>query len=91
MNMSRLSHKMSNVVAMTRKGSSSSLRSTMSALSVASVKERFASFKRVWGPCLAAKESWEDEYNFPAGRWAGQGLDPRYVLCLVRWDVSNSM
>ncbi|KAL4901202.1 hypothetical protein BDW74DRAFT_160489 [Aspergillus multicolor] len=45
----------------------------------AKLKKRLAAVKKEWGPGLAAKESWDDEYNFPAGRWAGQGLDPRLV------------
>lgn len=65
-----------NDVTLHRKGSSSSLRT----LSLAGFKKRFAAFKREWAPLLAAKERWDDEYNFPAGRWAGQGIDPRYAF-----------
>ncbi|KAL2871197.1 uncharacterized protein BJX67DRAFT_343779 [Aspergillus lucknowensis] len=25
-----------------------------------------------WGPLLAAKDEWDDEYNFSSGRYAGQ-------------------
>ncbi|KAL4887916.1 hypothetical protein BDV59DRAFT_189654 [Aspergillus ambiguus] len=28
--------------------------------------------KKRWGPLMAAKQHWEDEYNFPAGPYAGQ-------------------
>jgi hypothetical protein len=31
--------------------------------------------KKEWGPLLAAKEQWNDEYNFPPGRFAGQGTE----------------
>ncbi|KAL4962714.1 uncharacterized protein BDV14DRAFT_177817 [Aspergillus stella-maris] len=51
---------------------------TSSVFTISGFKQRFASFKAAWGPCMAAKESWEEEYNFPAGRWAGQGLDPTW-------------
>lgn len=67
---------MSRVSSADNKSQSSSIRSKASSISV-SIKKRFSSFKEQWGPGLAAKEHWDDEYTFPAGRWAGQGLDPR--------------
>lgn len=57
---------------------------TMSDLSkkshFAKLKKRLAAVKKEWGPGLAAKEYWDDVYNFPSGRWAGQGLDPRSLI-----------
>jgi hypothetical protein len=38
------------------------------------MKKGFAHFRETWGPLLAAKEDWDDEYNFSEGRYAGQGL-----------------
>ncbi|KAL4928141.1 uncharacterized protein BDV17DRAFT_291889 [Aspergillus undulatus] len=58
-------------------GSASSIRSSSSAF-FSKFKKHFANFKAEWGPCMAAKTAWDDEYNFPAGRWAGQGLDPTW-------------
>ncbi|KAL2839282.1 hypothetical protein BJY01DRAFT_250593 [Aspergillus pseudoustus] len=40
-----------------------------------SLKQFFDSVKQKWAPLLPAKQHWEDEYNFPPGRYAGQGLD----------------
>lgn len=37
------------------------------------VKEQFHHIQKTWGPLMAAKEHLDDEYNFPAGRYAGQG------------------
>ncbi|KAJ5179367.1 hypothetical protein N7492_002577 [Penicillium capsulatum] len=36
------------------------------------VKSRFKAFQKKWGPLMPAKEHLFDEYNFPAGRYAGQ-------------------
>ncbi|KAL4939791.1 hypothetical protein BDV06DRAFT_198051 [Aspergillus oleicola] len=55
-----------------------SARSKTSVFSVSGFKQRLAAVKAAWGPCMAAKSSWEEEYNFPAGRWAGQGLGPTW-------------
>ncbi|RDW90738.1 uncharacterized protein DSM5745_02513 [Aspergillus mulundensis] len=63
---------MSSPATLSAKRSFGSLRSTMSALS--KFKKRLAAIKEEWGPLMAAKESWDDEYNFPAGRRAGQRL-----------------
>ncbi|KAL5360097.1 hypothetical protein BJX96DRAFT_68205 [Aspergillus floccosus] len=38
------------------------------------ITTRLQEVKKRWGPLMAAKEHWEDEYNFPPGRYAGQGL-----------------
>ncbi|KAL5335549.1 hypothetical protein BJX70DRAFT_313504 [Aspergillus crustosus] len=38
------------------------------------LKMRFADIKRHWGPLLAAKEGWDDEYNFSSGRYAGESV-----------------
>ncbi|KAL5042026.1 hypothetical protein BDW71DRAFT_155481 [Aspergillus fruticulosus] len=46
----------------------------------AKLKKRLNAVKKEWGPGLAAKECWDDEYNFPAGRWAGQGLNSRSLI-----------
>lgn len=32
--------------------------------------------QKTWGPLMAAKEHMDDDYNFPAGRSAGQGCAP---------------
>ncbi|OQE24160.1 hypothetical protein PENFLA_c010G07528 [Penicillium flavigenum] len=32
-----------------------------------------------WGPLMAAKEDVFDEYNFPPGRYAGQGIKERRI------------
>lgn len=37
------------------------------------IADRLHQVKKRWGPLMAAKEHWEDEYNFPPGRYAGQG------------------
>ncbi|KAL6230847.1 hypothetical protein BDW75DRAFT_234070 [Aspergillus navahoensis] len=44
------------------------------------LKKRLSAVKKEWGPGLAAKEDWDDEYNFPGGRWAGQGLERRSLI-----------
>ncbi|KKK18212.1 hypothetical protein P175DRAFT_0500497 [Aspergillus ochraceoroseus IBT 24754] len=49
-----------------------SLRRKTSKLS--KIKQHLRNIKREWGPLLAAKENWDDEYNFPPGRYAGQGI-----------------
>jgi hypothetical protein len=41
----------------------------------AKLKKHVKNIKAEWGPGLAAKESWDDEYNFPAGRYASQGIE----------------
>ncbi|KAL2835579.1 hypothetical protein BJY01DRAFT_223445 [Aspergillus pseudoustus] len=43
------------------------------------LKKHLAHIKEQWGPGLAAKTYWDEEYNFPAGRWAGQGWEPSYT------------
>ncbi|KAJ5107846.1 hypothetical protein N7456_004521 [Penicillium angulare] len=42
------------------------------------IKQYWKHTQKKWGPLMAAKESWEDEYNFPAGRYAGQ--DTRQII-----------
>ncbi|KAJ5281020.1 hypothetical protein N7478_006392 [Penicillium angulare] len=37
------------------------------------IKQYLKHTQKKWGPLMAAKESWEDEYNFPAGRYAETG------------------
>ncbi|KAL2822437.1 hypothetical protein BJX63DRAFT_427005 [Aspergillus granulosus] len=39
------------------------------------MKKRLAHIRKEWGPLLAAKEEWDDEYNFAEGRYAGQGQE----------------
>ncbi|KAJ6001685.1 hypothetical protein N7522_006912 [Penicillium canescens] len=36
-------------------------------------KKHIHDLKKEWGPCMAAKEHWQDEYTFAPGRYAGQG------------------
>ncbi|KAL3486700.1 hypothetical protein BJX62DRAFT_241755 [Aspergillus germanicus] len=36
------------------------------------MKKGFVHFRETWGPLLAAKQEWDDEYNFSEGRYAGQ-------------------
>ena len=38
------------------------------------IKNHWQSIKKDWGPLMAAKEHLYDEYTFPPGRYAGQGL-----------------
>ncbi|KAJ5852201.1 uncharacterized protein N7529_011586 [Penicillium soppii] len=38
------------------------------------IKNHWQSIKKEWGPLMAAKEHLYDEYTFPPGRYAGQGL-----------------
>ncbi|KAJ5551399.1 hypothetical protein N7535_000651 [Penicillium sp. DV-2018c] len=37
------------------------------------LKKRWREVQKKWGPLMAAKESWEDEYTFTPGRYSGQG------------------
>ncbi|BCS05435.1 uncharacterized protein AKAW2_81236S [Aspergillus luchuensis] len=37
------------------------------------LKSRFRKHLDLWKAGLAAKEHWDDEYNFQPGRYAGQG------------------
>ncbi|KAL4869890.1 hypothetical protein BDV12DRAFT_167028 [Aspergillus spectabilis] len=74
---------MSSTSSFDQKTQSPSLHSKTSTFS--KLKKRLAAVKQEWGPCLPAKEHWDDEYNFPAGRWAGQGLDYSY-----RWGLEYS-
>jgi hypothetical protein len=39
------------------------------------LKQYAKNVKKEWGPLLAAKEHLDDEYNFPPGRYAGQGVE----------------
>lgn len=38
------------------------------------IKNHWQSIKKEWGPLMAAKEHLYDEYTFPPGRYAGQGI-----------------
>ncbi|KAL4913348.1 hypothetical protein BDW62DRAFT_192839 [Aspergillus aurantiobrunneus] len=67
---------MSEISSIDHREQGNSIRSKSSAFS--KFKKRFAAVKQAWGPLLPAKEYWDDEYNFPPGRWAGQGLDPSW-------------
>ncbi|KAL4879234.1 hypothetical protein BJY04DRAFT_194095 [Aspergillus karnatakaensis] len=60
----------------------SSIHSAHKTSTLSKIRKHLANVKQEWGPGLAAKESWDDDYNFPAGRWAGQGLDYSY-----RWGL----
>ncbi|KAJ5988456.1 hypothetical protein N7481_003666 [Penicillium waksmanii] len=37
-------------------------------------KRRWQDIRKKWGPLMAAKEHLDDEYTFPPGRYAGQGI-----------------
>ncbi|KAJ5777959.1 hypothetical protein N7520_001205 [Penicillium odoratum] len=39
---------------------------------ISRIKQHLRQTKKKWGPLMAAKEFWDDEYNFPPGRYAGQ-------------------
>ncbi|KAJ5929486.1 hypothetical protein N7454_006436 [Penicillium verhagenii] len=43
---------------------------------ISRIKQHLKRTQQRWGPLMAAKESWEDEYNFPPGRHAGQDDRP---------------
>jgi hypothetical protein len=50
---------------------------------LAQLKKRLHEIRAKWGPLMAAKEDWSDEYNFPPGRHAGhrhQGTIPNPML-----------
>lgn len=36
------------------------------------LKKHWKEIKKEWGPLMAAKESIDDEYTFPPGRYCGQ-------------------
>ncbi|KAJ5351130.1 hypothetical protein N7452_000104 [Penicillium brevicompactum] len=38
------------------------------------LKNHWKNVKKEWGPLMAAKEHLYDEYTFPPGRYAGQGI-----------------
>ncbi|CAG8925960.1 unnamed protein product [Penicillium salamii] len=38
------------------------------------LKNHWKNVKKEWGPLMAAKDHLYDEYTFPPGRYAGQGL-----------------
>jgi hypothetical protein len=37
-------------------------------------KRRWQDIRKKWGPLMAAKVHLDDEYTFPPGRYAGQGI-----------------
>lgn len=37
-------------------------------------KRRLQDVRKKWGPLMAAKTHLDDEYTFPPGRYAGQGI-----------------
>ncbi|KAJ5638122.1 hypothetical protein N7490_008001 [Penicillium lividum] len=45
---------------------------------ISRIKQHLRRTQKKWGPLMAAKESWDDEYNFPPGRYAGQ--DDRKII-----------
>ncbi|KAL2843469.1 hypothetical protein BJX68DRAFT_270200 [Aspergillus pseudodeflectus] len=65
---------MSEISSLDHKEQSPSLRGKHPHL--AKFKKHLQHIKEQWGPGLPAKMTWDDEYNFPAGRWAGQGWEP---------------
>lgn len=42
--------------------------------SPSSFKRHLKDIRKKWGPLMAAKTHLDDEYNFPPGRYAGQGI-----------------
>lgn len=65
---------------MTSKGS------THSTTILSNIKDRLKTLRKTWGPLMPAKDHLFDEYNFPAGRYAGQddsNISPR------RWLVAK--
>lgn len=38
--------------------------------------KRLQHVQKTWAPLMAAKEHLDDDYNFPSGRFAGQGCPP---------------
>lgn len=42
--------------------------------SILRLKNHWKNVKKEWGPLMAAKEHLYDEYTFPPGRYAGQGI-----------------
>jgi len=43
---------------------------------ISRIKQSLRRTQKKWGPLMAAKEFWDDEYNFPPGRYAGQDDRP---------------
>ncbi|KAJ5631251.1 uncharacterized protein N7484_011351 [Penicillium longicatenatum] len=43
---------------------------------ISRIKEHLRRTQKKWGPLMAAKECWDDEYNFSPGRYAGQDDRP---------------
>lgn len=41
------------------------------------LKKHLHNVHEKWGPLMAAKEDLDDEYNFPQGPYAGQGIPKR--------------
>ncbi|CRL19633.1 unnamed protein product [Penicillium camemberti] len=41
---------------------------------ISRLKKHIKDVQVKWGPLMAAKEDMFDEYNFPPGRYAGQGI-----------------
>jgi hypothetical protein len=56
-------------------------RSYTNALS--KIRHRLLELKSTWGPALAAKQHWEDEYNFPPGRHAGQASNREEIYLVI--------
>ncbi|CRG83147.1 hypothetical protein PISL3812_00495 [Talaromyces islandicus] len=40
------------------------------------IKHRLSNKCAEWAPLMRAKSNLDSEYNFPAGRYAGQGIGP---------------
>ncbi|CEJ61061.1 hypothetical protein PMG11_09606 [Penicillium brasilianum] len=66
------------------KSSSSSSLTEMSVTSkshnettISRLKKRMESVQKKWAPLMAAKQDLDDEYNFPSGPYAGQGIPKR--------------
>jgi hypothetical protein len=69
---------MSDTSSLDLKGSGdASLTPSSSPTLLAKLKAHVKNVKKEWGPGLAAKENWDDDYNFPPGRYAGQGAEQK--------------
>ncbi|KAL4864151.1 hypothetical protein BDV12DRAFT_201384 [Aspergillus spectabilis] len=53
------------------------------------LKTRFVVIKRQWGPLMAAKQDWQDEYNFSSGRYAGQRPEERVTVVATKTTAAD--
>lgn len=68
--------KPTSIYSLTVKDTASSSASSINSQrpsTISNLKERLHHIQKTWGPLMAAKAHLDDEYNFPPGRYAGQG------------------